>query len=105
MKKIILISSWLDGITERRQMIMSQSPYLKDYEIEHIFATQEPYGEIIPEVLYENLRSCIEDEEIELVLVHTGASFHQNSVVFIETLKRVKEDFPPARRRLYLRRT
>lgn len=94
MKNIILISSWLDDITKRRQKIMSESPYLKDYKITHVFASQNPYGTVIPDTFYENLKVNLNENATELVLVHTGASFYQHPNEYIEALIRVRKDFP-----------
>ena len=94
MKKVMLISSWYDDITERRHKIMAESPYLKEYEICHSNAVPSRHAHVTVEELFNRITNDIVLNKPNVVLMHTGASYMQQPDIFKECFQKIKKEYP-----------
>lgn len=94
-QKILLISSWAAGdVSKRREQYMKESPYLKDYEIFHVYAVSRPFQKIDEDSFFASLKKCIDNNQPDLLLVHTGVSFDRYRIKYISVLYKIKNLFP-----------
>jgi hypothetical protein len=94
MKRVMLISSWYDDITERRHKIMAESPYLKEFELSNSNAVPRPHALVTVDELFERIQTDIILNKPDIILMHTGASYMTQPEIFMECFKKLKMRYP-----------
>ncbi len=107
MKQILIVDSVEDDITRRRHSILENSPRIKGYTINYVYAIElEEKDQFLgpieildniefkEESLYNSLKKRIELLVPDYVLLHTGFIFRAYPNIFYSVFKKLKLDFP-----------
>lgn len=112
-RKILILQSVQDQITDRRELRMKESPSLQDFEIEHIYAIELTHEQrklstpaMMSDVcsrapdekkLFDRLAKQVATFKPEFLIVHAGFVFYEFPQQVLSSLKALKERFPELR--------
>ena len=112
-QKIIILQSVQDSITFRREMRIQNSPFLQEYEFEHIYAiVLSPEQQRLPtelmmmqvdqnkldgEDLLKRITAKLESFKPDILIIHSGFVFHRFPEEMLSVLKSLKTSYPTLR--------
>lgn len=92
--RVLVIFSWDDDISKRRQARVRHDPRLESYDFHQGFALPSPSKLPESNELFQEISTAIETTKPEVLLIHTGAAYDRSPQAFADALRRIRETYP-----------
>jgi hypothetical protein len=97
MKRVLVVYSWDDDISQMRYNRMCAITPTAHIAFEQCFAVSRPMAKVKASALFERIATAIQQFNPEILLIHTGAAFQSAPDEFVECLGRLHKVYPRLR--------
>jgi len=97
MMKVLVVYSWDDDISQRRYARMKGIASRSGYDFDQCFAVPSPRTPPTPNGVTNMISAAVDQFQPDVLLIHTGAAYHQVPDAFSEAARRIHHKYPGLR--------
>ena len=92
-RKVLIVNSVDDGITQNRIELLNVSPLTTDFELFHAYAARKLNQDVTLNEMLFRIELAIKDYKPEYLIFHTGGSFHRQPELFMNCVVYLKQKY------------